>query len=109
MDKSEVESPRETSATGIEESAAATAKSLLCYKSKLASKLTSEDAATLANGAVGDKLDPKQTKQAKRSVKTGDPIYTTPGNQFPYPVLLDTAKQKLVCLPSEVLGVAAAP
>jgi hypothetical protein len=36
-------------------------------------------------------------------------VLTTPGNQFPWPILLNTSKQNVACIPTDVVGVAVAP
>jgi hypothetical protein len=107
-DKTEVVLPRETIAT-IDESTAQTQLSLLCYKIKLSTKITSTDVASLSGLAVGSKLDPKQAKHVKRGVKTNDPVRIAAGNQFPAPAQVNTKGQAMACVPTDVLGVAAAP
>ena len=107
MDLKPVQPPRETSAV-IAGSTASTTTSLLCYKIGLATKLTNATAATLVNSSIGTKVDPKQAKHVKRSQKTANPVHATPGNLFPGPVELDTVKQSLVCIPTDVVGVAVA-
>ena len=107
MNKSAVQPPRATNAV-IDGSTAHATQSLLCYGAKLAGDFTSSNAASLAGASVGDAVDPKQSKHAAHSVKDGNPVYTTPGNQFPNPTLLNTKKQEMVCIPTEVLGVAPA-
>ena len=108
MNKSAVELPRETTAV-IDGSTAGATQSLLCYGLKLAGAFSSTSAATLAGASVGASVDPKQSKHAAHTVKSGNPVYTTPGNQFPNPTVLDTKKQEMVCIPTDVLGVAPAP
>jgi CHRD domain len=78
-----------------------TTDSLLCYQVKLSSKVLSQAAATLGGVSVGDVL--KQSKHVKRSP------FTTPGNQFPVPVRLDTIKTEFACLPTLVTSVVDAP
>jgi hypothetical protein len=58
---------------------------------------------------VGDKVEPKQSKHLRRRVKDGNPLYTAPGNLFPAPLVADSIKQELVCVPTDVVGVAAVP
>lgn len=108
IDKSAVVPPRETSAV-IDGSVAATTQSLLCYRVSLATKFTYGPAAALADTTVGTVLDPKQTKHVKRGQKTGNPVHTTAGNQFPGPVEVDTSKQYVACLPTDVTGFSPAP
>ena len=108
MDKNSVLPPRETLAF-ISGSNATTTTSLLCYQAKRASKFTNSDAATLVGVTVGSKIDPKQSKHLKRRVKDGNPVYTAPGNLFPRPNLLDTNKEELACIPTDVLGVSLVP
>lgn len=108
IDKSAVEAPRETEAV-ISESLAVRSTSLLCYQPVLAGSIADPAAAGLIAATVGDKVAPKQSKHAKRRVKDGNPVYTAPGNLFPAPSVVDTIKQELVCLPTEVAFVAAVP
>lgn len=108
MDKTAVEAPRQTSAT-ITASNATTPRSLLCYQPKLARKFNDAFIASALGVAVGDKLEPGQAKHFKRGVKTGNPVHTAPGNLFPKPLLVDTNKQELVCVPTDVTGVTFAP
>ena len=108
MNKSAVELPRETTAV-IDGSTASATQSLLCYGVKLAGDFTSTSTATLAGVSVGDSVDPKQSKHAAHTVKDGNPVYTTPGNQFPNPTVLNTKKQEMICVPTDVLGVTPAP
>ena len=109
MNKSAVVAPRQTTAIGITGSTAGTTKSLLCYGTKLAGTFTNSTAATLAGATVGGSVTPKQLKHAAHTVKNGNPVYTSPANQFPNPTMLDTKKQEMVCVPTDVLGVTAAP
>lgn len=109
IDITEVVPPRQTEATPISEATAETTKSLLCYKATLAKGLASGEVAALGGGSSGDKLDPKQAKPVRRTVKTENPLYVTPGSDFPYPVLLDSHKSKVICVPTDVLSVSAAP
>jgi hypothetical protein len=108
MNKRAVEPPRTTTAV-IEESTAASTTSLLCYQVKLGSRFRGGDAAALAQAAIGDKLDPKQAKHMKRRVKDGNPLRTAPGNSVPAPSLVDTKKQEMVCVPTEVVAVSVLP
>jgi len=93
--------PRVTVAPPGSTSAPSTNDSLLCYQAKLSSKVLSAGAAVLGGVSVGDAL--KQSKHAKRAP------YTTPGNQFPVPIQLDTNKTEFVCIPTSVTSVIAAP
>ena len=101
--KSETVAPRETTAT-IDASTATATQSLLCYQAKLASKVRSTTAASLAGLIVDDKVDPKQAKHFKRKAKDDTQIYTTPGNQFPNPLEMDTAKTDVLCIPTDVVA-----
>jgi hypothetical protein len=105
VDKTEVELPRSTAATTIDESTAGSSKSLLCYKVGLSTKYKYAPAAALAGGALAAAIDPKQSKHVKRSLATADPVRTTAGNQFPWPILLNTTKQNVACIPTDVVGV----
>jgi hypothetical protein len=63
----------------------------------------------LEDGTVGVALDPKQSKHVKRGLATADPILTSAGNQFPWPTTLNTMKQSVACIPTDVVGVTLAP
>jgi hypothetical protein len=100
--------PRETTAVFTPSTAIGT-RSLLCYKVTLATKAANAQSATAIGGLVGDKLDPKQSKHIKRGQKTANPVFTTPGSQFPGPVAVDTLKLSVACIPTDVIGVTVAP
>jgi hypothetical protein len=100
--------PRETSAA-IDESTALTDVSLLCYKIKLATKITSTDVAMLSGLAVGSRLDPKQAKHVKRGVKNFNPVRVAAGNQFPAPAQVNTMGQAMACVPTQLLAVTQTP
>jgi hypothetical protein len=100
--------PRQSTAV-FDASTARTTQSMLCYQVKLASKVTSAEAAALIGAGVGDKLDPAQAKHVKHALKDGNPVYTTAGSQFPWPVVVDSKKQDVVCVPARVVGASAAP
>jgi len=85
----------------IADSMPSTTEALLCYKSKLASKLTSTGAATLIGGQVGEKIA-KQAKHAKRRLKDGSQLFAAPSNNFPAPAQIDTNKTDAVCIPTTV-------
>ena len=38
-----------------------------------------------------------------------NPVLTTAGNQFPWPSMLNTVKQSVACIPTDVVGVTVAP
>lgn len=57
-------------------------------------------------GEVGDKLEAKQARPTARRVKDGNPVYVSLGNQFPYPGLLETNNQSIICPPTGILSVA---
>ena len=99
VEKSAVGGSRETAAT-ITGSTPSTTTSLLCYQSRLASKFANDDTAGLANQSGGTKLPEKQSKHTKLLH-----VNTKPGNQFPAPLQVDTYKQELLCVPTEVLAV----
>ncbi len=103
---SEVMPTRESSAT-ISPSIPTTTKSLLCYQPGLGSKFKDTAAASTAMANVGDSVDPKQRKHLKRRIADGNPLFTTPGSLFPAPDVVDTSKQELVCVPTEVVGISA--
>lgn len=108
VDKSAVTPPRSTAAT-IDGSTAGSSKSLLCYKVGLAAKYKSATAAAMVGGTVGAAIDPKQTKHVKRGLASSDAVLTTAGNQFPWPVMVNTTKQSVACIPTDVVGVTPAP
>ena len=108
VDKTAVAPPRTTAAV-IAESVAASTQSLLCYKVGLSSKYRSAGAATLSGGTLGEAIDPKQSKHVKRGLTTGDPVFTAAGNLFPWPILLNTAKQTVACIPTDVVSVSTDP
>jgi hypothetical protein len=108
--KSEPASPRMSAAIGIiDESTAGSTKSLLCYKLGLSTKYKYAPAAILAGGTLGVALDPKQSKHVKRGLATADEVHTAAGNNFPWPIRLNTSKQSVACVPTEVVGVSVAP
>jgi hypothetical protein len=104
VDKTEVEPPRMSDAA-IDESTAGSTKSLLCYKVGLSTKYKYAPAAALVSGTLDTALDPKQSKHVKRGLATGDAVQTAAGNQFPSPVVLNTGKQNVDCVPTDVLVV----
>jgi|GEM_PF-723794 len=107
-DKSAVEPPRATSAV-IDGSTATDGKSLLCFKAKLARKVSTAAAALLTGVPLGSALDSKQSAHVARAVASGNPLHVAPGNLFPAPVRLDTVRRETLCLPSSVLASAPAP
>jgi hypothetical protein len=115
IDKTAVEAPRETAAV-IAPSTAMSTPSVLCYKPRLALRIGNATTAALASVPmqapveVGDRIDPGQSKHVKHRTQDGNAVYTTPGNLFPAPHVVNTNKQELVCIPTSVLGVSnAAP
>jgi hypothetical protein len=108
MNKTAVQPPRLTSAV-IDESTALTTKSLLCYKVKTAKKFADADAADLALQTVGAEISPKQAKHIKHAVKDGNEVHTTPGNQFPGPVRVNTASREMVCVPTDIADINEVP
>lgn len=108
MDKSAVQPPRQSAAT-ITGSTASSTTSVLCYKAKLSARFKHAGAAALASATVGASVSPAQAKHVKRSARSGNPVYSAPGNQFPNPVLLDTSRAERVCLPTDVVGVLPPP
>jgi hypothetical protein len=101
--KSAVDGGRVTVAA-ISDSTPNTGDALLCYKPKLAGKITSTSAAALLGGAIGDAVA-KQSKHAKRLLDTGTQVYTAPANAFPAPGQIDTSKAEAVCFPTEVVSI----
>ena len=99
--------PRETIAPPGSVSTPTTCQSLLCYQAKLSSKVLSDPAAGLANVVVGSSL--RQSKHAKRSLSAGNAPHTTPGNNVPAPVQMDTKKTEFVCVPTTVNNVISPP
>ncbi len=99
--------PRETIAPPGSVSTPTTCKSLLCYQAKVASKVLSDPAAGLANVVVGSSL--RQSKHAKRSLSGGNAPHTTPGNNLPAPLQMDTKKTEFICVPTNVNDVISPP
>lgn len=97
--------PRETTAGSVDDVAATTGDSLLCYSVKLATKVTGASVAATLGTAIGAKVSPKQTKAPVQSAKAGNPLLTTPGANFPAPLMLDTKGQAVVCLQTQVVDV----
>lgn len=108
IDAGVVDAGRETAADSGNV-AAQTDVGLLCYQAKLASGFKSASAASLAGASVGDKLKPKQRKHEKRRFGTGNPVFTTPGNSFDAPEVVETTSLDLVCLPTNVVSVTPVP
>jgi hypothetical protein len=108
VNKTAVVPPRVTAAV-IDESTAASTKSLLCYKVALSTKYKYGPVAALTGAMLDAAIVPKQSKHLKRGLKTSDPILITAGNQFPWPVMLNTLKPSVACVPTDVLGVTVAP
>jgi hypothetical protein len=105
VDLSIPEAPRETAADGIDELAATSQDSLLCYGVRLASKLTDANAASLIGASTGDRVS-RQSKHVAHSVRNGNPVSTAPAAGFPAPLLMDTKVQSMLCLPSFVTDTA---
>jgi hypothetical protein len=103
VDTRAVEPPRATTAELDESTATIRDLSLLCYQAALATRVRSAAAATLGGGEVGDKLG--QRPHVPRRLRDGTQINVHPGNRFPRPLAVDTAKAELVCLPARVLAV----
>lgn len=99
--------PRETIAPPGSTSTPTTCKSLLCYQAKLSSKVLSDQAAGLANVVVDSSL--RQSKHVKRSLGGGNAPHTTPGNNLPAPLQMDTKKTEFVCVPTDVNSVISPP
>jgi len=107
--KSVVDPPRESSADFAGTTGVQTDVGLLCYQGKPANKFTNAAAASLAGVAVGDKMQPRQSKHTKRRFRDGNPIFTAPGNGFDAPEVMETTKLDLVCLPTDVVSVTPVP
>ena len=103
-DKTAVVPPRQTSAT-IDGSTATEPRSLLCYRIRLASRFRDPTAAAQAGALVDDPISPSQARHVRRRIRDANQLYSTPGNLFPNPVQLETAKQSVLCVPTDVLGV----
>jgi hypothetical protein len=101
--KSAVVPPRSSTATIVGSTPSITDRVLVCYRAKLAGKVTDASAAALAGVAAGTTV--KQAGHVKRREKDGSAVATLPGNLFPRPLAVDTQRLDLVCLPSAVLGV----
>lgn len=109
IDKSPVDPGRETQATLTETTPTTTDLGLLCYQAKPATKIADPTVAAILGQSIGERVLPKQRKHVKRSFRTGMPIFTTPGNDFPAPPVIETTKLDAVCLPTEVLSVVPVP
>ncbi len=107
-DKTEVEPPRSTSAV-IDGSAATDGKSLLCFKARLAKKVSTSTAAALTALPLGGALSTRQSAHVRREVASGNPLQVAPGNLFPAPTRLDSVSREMLCLPSSVVASAPAP
>lgn len=106
VDKDAVEAPRETTAV-IDASTATATQSLLCYKAKLARKVTSAAAALLAETAVGTKVP--QAKHLRHRAASANQLRIAPGNLFPNPIRMDDIKPDTVCVPTDIVDVAELP
>jgi hypothetical protein len=95
--------PRVTVAPPGSSSTPTSTESLLCYQAKLSSRVLSASAAALGNVSVGTLL--KQRKHVKRALAFGTGPHTTPGNQFPAPLQVDTKKTEFACVPTFVTSV----
>jgi hypothetical protein len=96
--------PRTTVAPPGSTSTPTSIESLLCYQVKLSSRVLGAAAATLGNVSVGTTL--RQSKHVKRALAAGTGPHTTPGNQLPAPLQVDTTKTEFVCVPTFVTSVA---
>ncbi len=70
---------------------------LLCFQAKAASKLIAQPWDGVDKGT---KIDPKQAKHTKLTLKTGDPVFV--GHQLTAPERIDTNKELEVCIPAVV-------
>jgi len=88
-----------------------TDQALLCYQAKLATGLSNAAAAALVGLSPGDRIPDrhKQAKHAKRVAKTGTQVRLELGNGFPAPPQFDTNKVERVCVPADIVAVAALP
>ncbi|HYD49257.1 MAG TPA: FG-GAP-like repeat-containing protein, partial [Terriglobales bacterium] len=107
VDLTEVGSSVESTATMIVASAASSSRSLLCYKSALAERVTDSQSADLLGVEVGTALA-EQAPHRPHSARKGSPVYTQPGSGFPSPTQIDTKRRQMVCLPTDVLSATAA-
>jgi cysteine-rich repeat protein len=105
IDKSDVGGapPRVTIAPPGSVSTPDTCRSLLCYQVKLSSRVLSHAAATLAGLSIDASLS--QSGHLKHALFAGNAPFTTPGNNFPAPLQMDTKKTELVCIPTDVTSV----
>lgn len=104
VEKSAVNSPRVTSAVLEESVPSNVSEALLCYGTKIASKVRGAEAAALSGLALKETLS--QAKHAPRGEKTGTAVQAAPSNMFPSPNAVDTKALELLCLPSAVLSLA---
>jgi len=106
--QSEVLLPRTTSATGIGSFTTSTT-SLLCYEVRLARKITSPTAAGVIGLPVGTKLDPMQAVHAAHNLRNGNRVQSVVASNFPGPVVFNTVRTDVACVPTDVTGIVAAP
>jgi len=99
----EVAPPRQI--TVIDGSTPTVTQSLLCYQVKLAKRVNSAEAAGLISVPVGSMIVPAQPPHSQHKLSDGTAAYSTPGNQFPAPTVVDTLKTELVCIPTTVEAV----
>jgi len=107
VDKSAVAPPRATAATITASTATIRQQALLCYQPKLATKVLDATIASLGDVALGETVS--QRKHIPRLLAAGTQANTFPGNQFPRPLAVDTKRQELICVPTDVLSIAALP
>ena len=105
--KSAVVAPRTTSAVIDESLPDPSSSSLLCYKTKLA-RLVSGSAGLYSGLPIGAVISPAQSKHAQRRTSNGAGVGVAPGNSFPAPVLADTVKRSVLCVPSRIVSVTVA-
>ena len=71
--------------------------SLICWQAKVASSQIPQPWDGISKGT---KIDPKQGKHAKFSLKSGNPLYV--GHQFTAPDRIDTSKEFNFCIPASI-------
>lgn len=106
---SAIEPPRATEAVGVPEVAVQTGQALLCYAIRSSSRVIDADAAALLGTTVGSAVSPRQSRHEKRRLRDGNPLLVAPGAGLPVPLVAETNKPELVCLPTAVLAVSPLP
>jgi hypothetical protein len=98
VSKEPVDPPRQTQAV-IDGSAPSSNGSLLCYAIRRDTHVRTAPIAALAELASGARVPVQALHQRRLEVSVA------PGNQFPMPQEVDTIKDEMLCVPTDVLAV----